>query len=139
MCPNYRVVIASDGHVNYTGRTFVKTVGPATAEIGPAKVRELVQQFLDAQFLDLDDAYADLITDLPSTWLELHVNGQEKRVLNYWDFDPQSTNYEIHRKLSDLERSINSAVDVESWIGTPAEIEAMDLWFPAGIPGRTGK
>ncbi len=128
--PMYRVTIACDGHVNYTGRYYVRTLGPATKEISGAKVRELVAQFLDARFFDLDDSYTERVSDCSANTLELHVNGQRKRVLNYWAFDAGANNYAIHRALSDLASSINSAVEIESWIGDREYFEWLSQTLP---------
>ncbi len=139
-CPNYRVTIDANGHVRYLGRTFVKTVGEATKDVPVEDVHALVQQFLAARFLDLDDDYSEWVSDLPSTWLELRVNGQRKRILNYWWAGAHDVHdVAIHTTLDVLAKSVDDAVAIETWIGTPEERETQRGNFDKGFPGRTDK
>ena len=141
-CPNYSVVISGNGHVQYTGRTFVREVGEREATLPQDAVRELLGQFEKVGFADLLPAYEESVTDLPATYLTLRLGDHSKRVENYWSqgiFDDEGgvvPDRKIHEQLDGLADAIDKAVNIERWIGTLEERTALGKKSESGFPGR---
>lgn len=142
-CPNYSVVISGNGHVQYTGRTFVREVGEREATVPQDTIRELMGQFEKVKFGDLLPAYEESVTDCPSTFMTLRVGDHSKRVENYWSqgaFDDEGVDVpdrKIHEQLDGLADAIDKAVKIEQWIGTLEERTALGKKSESGFPGRT--
>lgn len=117
-CPVYKLTIYRDGRVRYEGIKFVKKKGKATGRINRAKVEELVEQFQEIYYFNLDEAYTpgkrgcpQALTDLPSALTSLTWNGRTKTVNHYHGCRGLNT-LEL---LTQLEDKIDSAVNVGRW------------------------
>lgn len=55
-CPEYTVTISDDGAVTWKGDANVAVIGERTSTIDPAKVQALVDAFVAARFMELDDS-----------------------------------------------------------------------------------
>ena len=88
-CPIYTVTIDARGTVTYDGDRFVRAVGRQTARIAPSFVATLLASAERIHFFDLRDAYRAIenpdgsvmmVSDLPTTFVTITVNGRTKRV-----------------------------------------------------------
>jgi hypothetical protein len=118
-CPSYIVTLASDGKVTWEGRDYVKTTGPATAQIKPEDFNKLVEEFERIKFATLDDKYEtgtrgcpESATDNPSAQTSIRINGKTKSVLHYYG----CRDSEVLRRLTLLERKIDEVIGTERWI-----------------------
>ena len=118
-CPSYIVTVASDGKVTWQGRDYVKTTGPATAQIKPEDFNKLVKEFEKIKFTTLDDKYEpgtrgcpQPSTDNPSAQTSIQINGKTKSVLHYYGCGDS----EVLRALTALERKIDEVIGTEKWI-----------------------
>jgi len=120
-CPSYTLSILKDGTVNYIGRDYVRVKGTAQWKVEPAVVDSLVKEFLKIDYFSLDDEYTRIknldgtfsdVTDLPTTITSLSFSGKHKEIVDYLG---------APRKLRDLERAIDKAVDSKKWVSIDAE------------------
>jgi Domain of unknown function (DUF6438)/Ankyrin repeats (3 copies) len=115
-CPIYTVTIDARGTVTYEGDRFVRAVGLQTARIAPAVVATLLASAERIHFFDLRDAYRVIenpdgtlmmVTDLPTTFVTITVNGRTKRVEDYFGA-PDG--------LAEFELEIDEAARTKRWI-----------------------
>lgn len=115
-CPIYRLEVYADGKVVYEGKEYVKVIGKEEARISSEQVDHLVQRFLAIDYFHLEDAYRKrqnpdgtitMVSDLPSTFTSLTMNGRTKRVVNY-AFAPE--------ELTELEHEIERVVNSHQWL-----------------------
>jgi len=120
-CPSYKVTIDGAGDVTYVGQDFVRVKGEQHARIDPASVAALIGQFEKIDFFNLQDNYTASITDLPTTFVTLTLDGRTKRIRDYASA-PAS--------LRDLERTIERISGARRWIAVDAatvrELQASD-------------
>ncbi len=108
-CPDYRLQIYGSGEVVYEGRGFVQVEGIRRARISERKVRDLVLEFEEIGFFQLDDRYAVAATDLPSIIVSINLEGRVKTVTIYGGGAPKG--------LTDLVEKIEEAANVSRWVG----------------------
>src|SRR5580704_2345024 len=81
-CPIYSLEIFEDGRLHYSGTQFVAAIGPRQAQIPPAAVKALIDNFIKIDYFDLKDVYetrqnpdgtTEMITDQPTTYTSLRV------------------------------------------------------------------
>jgi hypothetical protein len=135
------VLIEGNGHVSYTGKSYVLTVGMREKAIPKQAVNELLSAFEKRQFFNLKYSYDQHVTDLASTNLYLRVGERVHHVQNSWDGvrtapdGDEVADLQVHENLDDLARLIDAAVGVEDWIGTEDERNERFEGKPAGYPG----
>jgi hypothetical protein len=83
-CPVYSVVIHGNGLVEYLGELNVDIPGDQTGRIPPEKLIDLLRDFEDIHFFDLQDKYSEGCTDQPTTIISILVDGKTKEVRNYF-------------------------------------------------------
>jgi hypothetical protein len=116
-CPAYTVTVKADGAVSFVGQKFTKTEGQAEGQIDQVKLRQLIQEFKNANFFALEDSYTersvgDCSTDGPTFTTALTINGTSKEVQHY-------TGCEAPDELDALEDKIDEIVGTERWVGRP--------------------
>jgi len=107
-CPVYRVRLYADGRIEWTGETFVKVTGPATAKVASETARALIDKFRAAGYWNLCETYDRRITDVPATITLLHIAGTEKSVFDRAESAPDW--------LRESERVIDSLAGTDRWI-----------------------
>ena len=128
----YQVVIEGTGHVRYSGRARVKQLGESWGLVGDQVVRDLIEAFRQNDFVRLRDSYQELDTaHLPTTYLTLQVGKWRKQVENRWQGTDvagpfhRAPDRDVHMRLDTLALAIDRSVDIERWIGTESEREAL--------------
>ena len=115
-CPIYTVTIDARGTVTYEGERFVRVVGHRTAQIDQAVVAALLSRVERIRFFQMRDAYrvvehpdgtVSMVTDRPTKFVSVTVNGRTKRVEDYVAA-PDS--------LVELEREIDAAAGTKRWV-----------------------
>lgn len=109
-CPVYFVSVDENGKVEYEGKNFVGTMGKQTAEVSQEKVRELVAEFMRIKYFELNDEYTQPITDLPTTYTSITIDGRTKKVKNYAGAPAE---------LVALEKKIDEVLNTEQWVKAP--------------------
>jgi hypothetical protein len=118
-CPEYSVTITGEGHVLYSGRSFVVVANEQEAEVSRDSVRELVAQFEKAEFFDLDLNCGSTVMDAPSVRLQLRLGDRSRAIINHWTGPSfEDDRLAAHRVLDAIADSIDRAVGIEQWIGT---------------------
>jgi len=141
-CPNYTVVIDGKGRVKYTGRSYVHDIGEREGTLSEDAVRKLLVRFENARFFAFDDAYRENTRDCATAYLTLRIGDRLKRVENYWANDafempPEKFDqWRAHTTLTMLARSIDTAANIEQWIGTRDERDELRPQWRPGRPGR---
>lgn len=110
-CPGYKLTIYGNGKVVYDGEKYVKVIGTQTAQISQDKVKEIVDEFYQADYFLLQDEYTEDITDMPATITSITIDGKTKEVLN---------RYGAPKKLADLENKIDEITNSKSWVDCPS-------------------
>ena len=82
-CPEYTVKMTEDGSVTYNGRKFVRVDGVHTWKIDPAAVRALADDMVKDGFFELRDSYSSRITDNPTVYTTLLLDGRYKAIQDY--------------------------------------------------------
>jgi hypothetical protein len=118
-CPEYKLTIFSDGRVLYEGISSVKTKGKAWGRITPAELEELILEFQNINYFDLDDSYTpgtkvcpQSMTDMPAATTSLTRNGKSKTVIHYHG----CRGLPVLDLLTQLENKIDEAVSVNKWV-----------------------
>jgi hypothetical protein len=115
-CPIYTVTIDARGTVTYDGKRFVRVIGRRTAQIDTSIVAGLLATADRIRFFEMRDAYrvienpdgtVGLVTDLPTKFVTVTVNGRTKKVEDYVAA-PDS--------LSEFEREIDAAAGTQRWV-----------------------
>ncbi len=122
-CPVYRVAVYEDGVLEFEGRHFVLRPGLHEARVSAAQLVALRQAAARAQFAALNERYVRRdYPDMPSIITIMNVDGAYKEVRHY--FGDTSAPDQLIR----LEEEIDRIVEIERWVGTPAEREANAIW-----------
>jgi len=115
-CPIYTVTIDARGTVTYEGERSVRVVGRRTAQIDASIVAGLLARAEGIRFFEMRDAYrvienpdgtVSVVTDLPTTFVTVTVNGRTKKVEDYVAA-PDS--------LAKFEREIDAAAGTKRWV-----------------------
>ena len=115
-CPIYTVTIDARGTVTFDGERFVRVVGRKTMQISTSTVATLLARAERIRFFEMRDAYrvienpdgtVGMVTDLPTKFVTVTVNGRTKRVEDYVAA-PDS--------LAEFEREIDAAAGTKRWV-----------------------
>jgi hypothetical protein len=91
-CPVYKLSIYPDGSVVYDGKEYVRVKEVQHYQIGAAAVQELIAKFQAAHYFSFAPAYNHItmpdgtemsVTDMPTTYTSLSLDGRTKKVENY--------------------------------------------------------
>src|SRR4051812_11634734 len=139
-CPIYTVTIDARGTVTYEGERFVRVVGRRTARVDTSVVAGLLAKAKSIRFFEMRDAYRVIenpdgtvtsVTDLPTRFVSVTVNGRTKKVEDYVAA-PDS--------LAEFEREIDAAAGTKRWVfldEDALEELARSGWLASGEEGTT--
>lgn len=74
--------------MRYNGGSFVKKTGEHTGKINKYHFNNLARFFKDSGYMDLAHSYSAPVTDNPTTYTTVVMNGKRKIILNYGDAVP---------------------------------------------------
>jgi Domain of unknown function (DUF6438) len=100
-CPAYTFIIKSDGTFRYTGTKFVEREGDFTGTIPVWYFHSLAQFIRDSDYMNLEDGYRRPVTDNPTTYTMVVMNGKRKTVSNYANAGPTKL-WAIEQLIDDL-------------------------------------
>ena len=112
ICPSYTVSIGANGDVKYCGKGFVEALGEHRKTVSVQAVAELANFLEDADFFGLNDSYIGGVTDHPTYYVEVQMNGQSKTVLNY-----AGEFAEMPSVVTQIEEAIDQTAETSAWIG----------------------
>lgn len=112
-CPIYTAIFKSDGTFRYTGVSGVGVtrVGDFTGTVPVSYFHELAQFVRDSGYMNLKDGYRRDITDFPTTYTTVVMNGKRKTVMNHANAGPT--------KLWAIERLTDDLLGVARWNASP--------------------
>jgi hypothetical protein len=109
-CPDYTLTLWPDGRVEFEGRAFVTTVGPASGRIAEADARHLIDRLEAIDFFHLEDCVGNL--DAP----QLALAADTKRGLHR----VTATAGCVGRGVAEVERfarEFETAAQSQRWVG----------------------
>ncbi len=106
-CPVYSVEIDATGAIRYEGSSHVRVTGLQTARLGRSAVSRLTAMIEQIEFFALQDMYEGGVTDGPTTFVTVTMNGQTKRIRDYLN---------APAALTQLEREIDLVARTKRWI-----------------------
>ena len=101
-CPQYKITIYHHGLVRYEGKMFVDKIGCFEAMLSDRLIHEIKLKLYNVNFFELQQEYDSHITDVPSTILNINLDGRKHEVIDRFN-GPVS--------LKDLHRLIDNHVD----------------------------
>jgi hypothetical protein len=104
--------------VEYEGQQYVEVTGKQTAVLTPEQVKELVNDFENANYFDMEDEYIAPVTDLPTTITSITLDGKFKTVRNYGGCLSESP-VKAPQALCELETKIDELTNSIQWVGAP--------------------
>jgi hypothetical protein len=105
-CPHFEFKAFASGKCNYIGLRFADREGHFEASASPKNVQGIISLAKQIGFFEMKDFYDDrMVTDLPSTTVELTSEGISKSVLNRYK-GPEEIK-ELYEKLDDLIDSLD--------------------------------
>ncbi len=108
-CPIYTFIIKSDGTFRYRGDKYVAREGEFAGTIPVWYFHQLAQFIRDSGYMELEDGYTRMVTDNPTTYTMVVMNGKRKTVSNYANAGPT--------KLWAIEQLIDDLMSKAKWDG----------------------
>lgn len=105
-CPVYKIQIFEDGTAKLHAEQNLQLKGDYVAQLNESKLDSLVTDFKEKDFFGFEDKYTANVTDLPTTYIEFHYEGQSKKITDY---------YNAPEELKTLEKKVASLVDELEW------------------------
>lgn len=81
-CPMYKATFMDNGELIYVGKRFVEKIGTYKALLSEKEVIDIKSKIVEYKYFELDSLYPTPISDFPSCWTEVQLNGKRKRVIN---------------------------------------------------------
>ena len=106
-CPSYKVKVAENGDVSWSGGGFVDAVGERRSTIAPDAARALLQQFQSPNFWAMCGGYDASVTDNPTMQIVVRIDGRPKIVWNYANSAPEPEGL--------LEDAVDAAANTHAW------------------------
>ncbi len=101
VCPQFEMVVMSDGKASYKGERNVDMVGVWTGEWSSKQIDRVMKAALEIGYFQLDDTYDNrLVTDLPATYTTLHLDGTDKTIMNRYQ-GPKELQ-QVYTKLDEI-------------------------------------
>jgi hypothetical protein len=117
-CPVYRVEIAADGAVTFTGERHVDSIGTMSHRIEPDEAAVLMQGLLAGGFFDLAGNYTHdaeecgmYHTDAPRVDLTVRIDGRSKTVQHDYGCGGAPAS------LRSFQERVDSVAGVSRWVG----------------------
>ncbi len=111
-CPDYSLIIHSDGRVIYKGRSYVRVIGKREGAISPEDFKKLADEFYKIDYFTLKDVYDTNFEDVPAITTSITIDGKTKKVIN--KYVAEELPDEII-KLNELQNNIDKAANTEKW------------------------
>jgi hypothetical protein len=109
-CPVYKVILRRDGSATYIGIENVPRIGEYKSQVSPyqplgAEFIRLAKLIASQGYLQMDDRYTVLITDLETVITSIVHNGKRKTIVNYGNQAPIEL-YGIERAIEGVAAEI---------------------------------
>jgi hypothetical protein len=112
-CPAYTFIVRSNGTFRYVGRSDVPHIGEFTGKLPAYEFDRLALFIRDSGFMEFEDEYTAAVTDSPTTYTTVVMNGKRKLIRNYAHSGPS--------KLWAIEELIDGLLAHAAWDSTPVK------------------
>jgi TonB family protein len=106
-CPSYKVKVAENGDVSWSGGGFVEAVKERHSTIAAEAAHALLEKFQSPTFWALCEGYDASVTDSPTMQIEVRIGGRSKTVWNYADSAPEFEH--------SLEDDVDATANTHAW------------------------
>ena len=100
-CPNYTITLMGDGVLTYTGGDFAVVQGTRQFLLGQAAVTDLMLDFIQPDFLEMENIYPTPGTERMTLSLSIEMGGLSKAVLSEDGYGPALL-LNLAHKMDDL-------------------------------------
>lgn len=100
-CPSYTFVVKSDGTFRYRGDEYVERKGEFAGKVSVWKFHNLARFIKDSGYTELEDGYTRAVTDSPTAYTMVVMNGKRKTIRNYANSGPTKL-WAIEQLIDDL-------------------------------------
>ncbi len=127
-CPAYRVTLAEDGKITFTGIAFVQTKGTVSAQATPAEVAA-IRRAIDAadlhslrnHYTSRSDGCGPMMTDMKSVRITLGAAAPGgSKTVDYSYGCRGALAAKVRPRIEQLAGTIDQQLDTARWIGKPA-------------------
>lgn len=112
-CPTYNMTIYSDGFVEYHGTRDVEMIGDYTTRISEKKLEQFRKKAREIGYMELDDKYDGMITDVPSTTTAIILDGKKKEVYRRYNYPT---------RILAFEKLFDELLTSERWVSSKGEV-----------------
>ena len=100
-CPIYNAKIYKNGYMEYIGEEHVPVLGVKRVNMDMNDLTRIINKINEVHFFRLDDNYDGEVTDLPSTYITVNMNGKSKTI---------RARYEYPNQLDELIKLIHNTI-----------------------------
>lgn len=129
-CPSYKVKVAENGDVSWSGGGFVEAIGERHSTIASEAAHALLERFRSPAFWDLCGGYDASVTDNPTMGIEVQIGGRSKKVWNYANSAPEFEDT--------LEDAVDAAANTHPWRHGDAQTEPLSNIFQDAYMPKPG-
>ena len=105
-CPTYKMTIYENGFVELNGIRGVELIGKYTSKLTVNQVQNFRIRANRVGFMDMEDKYDGMVTDLPSATTTIVLNGIKKSVYRRYDFP---------RSILQFEELFDALLKLQKW------------------------
>jgi hypothetical protein len=114
-CPSYTFIVTNDGTFRYKGEEYVERKGEFTGKISVWDFDALARFIRDSGYMELEEHYFASVTDHPTVYTMVVMNGKRKCISNYANAGPT--------KLWAIEQLIDDLMTKAQWDARQKELK----------------
>jgi hypothetical protein len=100
-CPNYVIVLTSDGMLTYEGHDNALVAGAHRYKVDRVVVQDMLMKFLESGYLELENSYPSPGADKMTVYLSIEMSDLTKAVMSEDRYGPNLL-IELERAMDDL-------------------------------------
>lgn len=106
-CPVFELKIYNNGYAEYEGTANVDLIGKYASNVSKEAMQSILDKAISIGYKDMKDEYDhEGVTDLPSTWTSVVIDGQRKSVKKRYDYP---------KTLNEFETVFQAIIDKQNW------------------------
>ena len=106
-CPTYSAYIYPNGDILFDGKRFVNKEGMHKGKLTIEDINALKTKIQEVNYFEFNDIYDSSVTDLPSTYTMINLEGRRKVI---------KSRHNVPETLRNFEKYINQLVLSYSWL-----------------------
>lgn len=104
-CPDYSILVYSDGKIMYEGRHYVAIKGKRQSHITKAQVKQLFDEFYRMGYFSLKDRYDPIARNGAVTKTSIRADGKKKEVVNCHPSQAPESLYQLEKMIDEIAQS----------------------------------